>query len=72
MFHSLTDTTPRHAAHQFDEYVWINETSAVRPVTEATARGLPAAHPFAPTAPVTRAASHTGAPHTGSREATTR
>ena len=33
--------------HQFDEYVWIDETSAVRPVTEATAQGLPAAHPFA-------------------------
>jgi protein-L-isoaspartate(D-aspartate) O-methyltransferase len=33
--------------HQFDEYVWIDETSTVRPVTEATAQGLPAAHPFA-------------------------
>jgi protein-L-isoaspartate(D-aspartate) O-methyltransferase len=33
--------------HQFDEYVWIDETSAVRPVTEAMAQGLPAAHPFA-------------------------
>jgi hypothetical protein len=32
--------------HQFDEYVWIDETSAVRPVTEATAQGLPAAHPL--------------------------
>jgi protein-L-isoaspartate(D-aspartate) O-methyltransferase len=37
--------------HQFDEYVWIDETSAVRPVTEATARGLPATHPFAPYGP---------------------
>jgi protein-L-isoaspartate(D-aspartate) O-methyltransferase len=37
--------------HQFDEYVWIEETSAVRPVTEATARGLPAVHPFAPYGP---------------------
>ena len=33
--------------HQFDEYVWIDETTAVRPVTQATAHGLPAAHPFA-------------------------
>ncbi len=24
--------------HQFDEYIWIDETSAVQPVTEATAR----------------------------------
>ncbi len=37
--------------HQFDEYVWLDETSAVRPVTETTARGLPAAHPFAPYGP---------------------
>jgi protein-L-isoaspartate(D-aspartate) O-methyltransferase len=37
--------------HQFDEYIWIDETSAVRPVTEATARGLPATHPFAPYGP---------------------
>src|SRR5262249_58597227 len=33
--------------HQFDECVGIDDTSAVRPVTEATAQGLPAAHPFA-------------------------
>ena len=37
--------------HQFDEYVWFDDTHAVRPVTEATARGLPAAHPFAPYGP---------------------
>jgi protein-L-isoaspartate(D-aspartate) O-methyltransferase len=37
--------------HQFDEYIWIDETSALRPVTDATARGLPAAHPFAPYGP---------------------
>jgi len=33
---------------QFDEYVWFDETRAVRPVTDAEARGLPRAHPFAP------------------------
>jgi protein-L-isoaspartate(D-aspartate) O-methyltransferase len=33
--------------HQFDEYIWFDETHAVRPVTEGTARGLPADHPFA-------------------------
>jgi protein-L-isoaspartate(D-aspartate) O-methyltransferase len=32
---------------QFDEYVWIDETRAVRPVTEADARALPPQHPFA-------------------------
>ena len=37
--------------HQFDEYVWFDDTHAVRPVNEATARGLPAAHPFAPYGP---------------------
>jgi protein-L-isoaspartate(D-aspartate) O-methyltransferase len=37
--------------HQFDEYVWFDDTHAVRPVSEATARGLPAAHPFAPYGP---------------------
>src|SRR6516162_5244840 len=37
--------------HQFDEYVWIDETSAVRPVSESSARGLPATHPFAPYGP---------------------
>jgi erythromycin esterase-like protein len=37
--------------HQFDEYVWIDETSAVRPVTDATARGLQATHPFVPYGP---------------------
>ena len=34
--------------HQFDEYVWFDETRAVRPVTDAEARGFPRAHPFAP------------------------
>jgi protein-L-isoaspartate(D-aspartate) O-methyltransferase len=34
--------------HQFDEWVWIDETRAVRPVTDAEARRLPRAHPFAP------------------------
>ncbi len=39
-----------HAAlpHQFDEWIWFDETRAVRPVTDAEARGLPRAHPFAP------------------------
>ena len=39
-----------HAAlpHQFDEWIWFDETSAVRPVTDAEARGLPRHHPFAP------------------------
>jgi protein-L-isoaspartate(D-aspartate) O-methyltransferase len=32
---------------QFDEYIWVDETRAVRPVTEADARALPAGHPFA-------------------------
>jgi protein-L-isoaspartate(D-aspartate) O-methyltransferase len=33
--------------HQFDQYIWFDETRAVRPVTDATARGVPATHPFA-------------------------
>ena len=33
--------------NQFDEYVWIDETSAVRPVTAEEARRLPPNHPFA-------------------------
>ena len=37
--------------HQFDEWIWIDETHAVRPVTDAEARGLPRAHPFAPYGP---------------------
>ena len=39
-----------HAAlpHQFDEWIWFDGTSAVRPVTDAEARGLPRHHPFAP------------------------
>jgi protein-L-isoaspartate(D-aspartate) O-methyltransferase len=36
---------------QFDEYVWFDETRAVRPVTDAEARGLPRTHPFAPYGP---------------------
>jgi protein-L-isoaspartate(D-aspartate) O-methyltransferase len=32
---------------QFDEYVWIDETRAVRPVTEDEGRALPRSHPFA-------------------------
>jgi protein-L-isoaspartate(D-aspartate) O-methyltransferase len=37
-----------HAAlpHQFDEYIWLDETEAVRPVADSTARGFPRAHPF--------------------------
>jgi protein-L-isoaspartate(D-aspartate) O-methyltransferase len=34
--------------YQFDEFVWFDETRAVRPVTDAEARRLPTAHPFAP------------------------
>ena len=34
--------------HQFDEYIWFDETHAVRPVTDPDARRLPLAHPFAP------------------------
>lgn len=37
--------------HQFDEYVWFDETQAVRPVTDGEARRLPLAHPFAPYGP---------------------
>jgi protein-L-isoaspartate(D-aspartate) O-methyltransferase len=32
---------------QFDEWVFLDETRAVHPIDEATARGLPRAHPFA-------------------------
>ena len=31
---------------QFDEYVWIDETRALRPVTPQDGRALPPAHPF--------------------------
>ena len=34
-------------SRQFDEYVWIDETRAVRPVVAEDARGLGAAHPLA-------------------------
>ncbi len=36
---------------QFDEYIWFDETRAVRPVTDAEARGLARVHPFAPYGP---------------------
>jgi protein-L-isoaspartate(D-aspartate) O-methyltransferase len=32
--------------HQFDEYIWVDETRAVRPITITEARTLPALHPF--------------------------
>jgi protein-L-isoaspartate(D-aspartate) O-methyltransferase len=32
--------------HQFDEYIWVDETRAVRPITATEARTLPAIHPF--------------------------
>jgi protein-L-isoaspartate(D-aspartate) O-methyltransferase len=32
--------------HQFDEYVWVDETRAVWPITAAEAGALPALHPF--------------------------
>lgn len=34
--------------HQFDEWIWFDETHAVHPLADARARGLPLAHPFAP------------------------
>jgi protein-L-isoaspartate(D-aspartate) O-methyltransferase len=37
--------------HQFDEWIWLDRTRAVSPVTDAVARGLPRAHPFAPYGP---------------------
>jgi protein-L-isoaspartate(D-aspartate) O-methyltransferase len=39
-----------HAAlpHQFDEWIWFDETHAVQPVTDGEARALPRHHPFAP------------------------
>ena len=49
--------------HQFDEYVWFDETSAVRPVTEARRAACRGASVRALRPPVTSAASHTGAPH---------
>jgi protein-L-isoaspartate(D-aspartate) O-methyltransferase len=33
--------------HQFDEYIWIDETEALRSIPESRARGFPRAHPFA-------------------------
>jgi protein-L-isoaspartate(D-aspartate) O-methyltransferase len=32
--------------HQFDEYIWVDETRAVRPITTTEARTLPGPHPF--------------------------
>jgi protein-L-isoaspartate(D-aspartate) O-methyltransferase len=42
-----------HAAlpHQFDEWIWLDETHAVHPITDAEARRLPRTHPFAPFGP---------------------
>jgi protein-L-isoaspartate(D-aspartate) O-methyltransferase len=37
--------------HQFDEWIWVDETRAVQPVGDAEARALPRAHPFAPYGP---------------------
>jgi protein-L-isoaspartate(D-aspartate) O-methyltransferase len=38
-----------HAAlpHQFDEWIWLDETRAVHAITDAEARGIPRGHPFA-------------------------
>ncbi len=36
---------------QLDEWIWIDETHGVRPITDEQARRLPAAHPFAPYGP---------------------
>jgi protein-L-isoaspartate(D-aspartate) O-methyltransferase len=33
--------------HQFDEWIWLDETHAVHPIGDDEARTLPAAHPFA-------------------------
>jgi protein-L-isoaspartate(D-aspartate) O-methyltransferase len=32
--------------HQFDEYIWLDETQAVRPITAAEASTLATLHPF--------------------------
>jgi hypothetical protein len=32
--------------YQFDEYIWFDETQAVRPVAVGEARALSALHPF--------------------------
>jgi len=37
--------------YQFDEWIWLDQTEAVHPITDAAARGLPRAHPFAPYGP---------------------
>ena len=43
-----------HAAlpHQFDEWIWLDETRAVHAITDAEARALPRAHPFAAHGPL--------------------
>ncbi len=33
--------------HQFDEWIWLDETHAVHPLADAQTRALPPAHPFA-------------------------
>ena len=37
---------PAALARQFDEWVWVDETTALRPLAEADAPALPHAHPF--------------------------
>jgi protein-L-isoaspartate(D-aspartate) O-methyltransferase len=32
--------------YQFDEYIWFDETQAVRPITQDEARALAVRHPF--------------------------
>jgi protein-L-isoaspartate(D-aspartate) O-methyltransferase len=34
--------------YQFDEYIWFDETQAVRPIAMAETQTLPALHPFSP------------------------
>lgn len=36
---------------QFDEYVWVDETSAVHAIDDRSAQSLPRSHPFAPYGP---------------------
>jgi protein-L-isoaspartate(D-aspartate) O-methyltransferase len=37
--------------YQFDEYIWFDETEAVRAITTAETATLPALHPFSTGAP---------------------
>jgi protein-L-isoaspartate(D-aspartate) O-methyltransferase len=32
--------------HQFDEYIWVGQTRAVRPIATGEAQALPLLHPF--------------------------